>query len=119
MASAAAVGADYARSPIENDLGEDRGLPGEITSGVYPRVEDGELPDVNGNDEEDNDDDLPSNPLHKRGGQRIRNSAGTDDGEEDEGGVDGLFSDDEAPAAEDAPAPAYGTRSAKMAMGGG
>lgn len=53
MASAAAVAADEARSPIDNDIGEDEGRPGEITSGIYSK-DDG-LPDVNGDMEEDDD----------------------------------------------------------------
>ena len=54
MASAAAVAADEARSPIDNDIGEDEGRPGEITSGIYSKDEG--LPDVNGDKEEAEDD---------------------------------------------------------------
>lgn len=92
MASAAAVGADSARSPSENDLGEDEGLPGEITSGIYPK------------DDDDDDEDLPSNPLSKRGASRRVN--GNSDDEEDEGAGDlDLFGDEDGDAGEEAEEP--------------
>jgi hypothetical protein len=85
MASAAAVAADQARSPLGNDLGEDEGIPGEVTSGIYPRDE----------DEEDEDEDLPSNPLQHRGKQR-RVNGNVDEEDEEEGNDDDLFGDEEA-----------------------
>lgn len=87
MASAAAVAADQARSPTRNDIGEDRGLPGEIKSGIYSKDED--IPDANG-DAEDSDEDLPANPLK---GHRPTRRANDDDDEEEE---NNLFGDDEA-----------------------
>ena len=98
MASAAAVAADEARSPIDNDIGEDRGLPGEITSGVYSKDED--IPGVNG-DAEDSDEDLPTNPLR---GHRPARPANDDEDEEDDGL--NLFGDEDADAAEEAEKPA-------------
>jgi hypothetical protein len=97
MASAAAVAADEARSPIDNDVGEDRGLPGEITSGVYSKDED--IPGVNG-DAEDSDEDLPANPLRGHRPARPTN----DDDEEDE--ENNLFGDEEAEGAEELGKPA-------------
>ena len=90
MASAAAVGADYARSPIENDIGEDGDRPGEITSGVYSKDEG--LPDMNG-DTVDSDEELPSNPVRaQKSGRRVNGDMGED--EEEKGGLD-LFGDEE------------------------
>ena len=88
MASAAAVAANEARSPIQNDIGEDEGRPGEITSGIYSKGD--EIPDVNGDAEEDDDDEgeLPSNPLRGHRGQRPVNGDAEDE-EED------LFGDEE------------------------
>jgi RNA polymerase-associated protein LEO1 len=84
MASAAAVSANEDRSPLGNTLGQDEGLPGEITSGIYSKDE--ELPGPNG--EQESDEDLPSNPL-SRGGRR--RPAEDDD---DDQAVDGdLFGD--------------------------
>jgi hypothetical protein len=95
MASAAAVAADEARSPVNNDLGEDEGRVGEITSGIYSKDEG--LP---GQDEGDDDDDeeLPANPLNKRGARRRMN--GNVDDEEEEGRFDLFGDDEEAVAAE-------------------
>jgi hypothetical protein len=90
MASAAAVAADEARSPLGNDIGGDRGLPGEITSGVYSKDED--LPDLNG-DTEDSDEDLPANPLR---GHRPTRRTNDDDADEEE---NNLFGDEEKEAA--------------------
>ena len=70
MASAAAVGANEARSPLGNNIGEDDGYPGEITSGIYPKDE---IPDVNGEVEDDDEDDLPTNPLRGRKADRAAN----------------------------------------------
>ena len=61
MASAAAVAANEARSPIHNDIGEDEGRPGEITSGIYSKDEG--LPNVNGEMEDSEEEELPSNPM--------------------------------------------------------
>ena len=107
MASAAAVGADQARSPAGNDIGDDRGLPGEITSGIYSKEEgipDG-IVDVDKkrqeeeDEDEDDDEDLPSNPLRGRRPDRAVNG----DAEEDDGhGLD-MFGDDAA----DTEKPAY------------
>ena len=90
MASAAAVAADEARSPLGNDIGEDRGLPGEITSGVYSKDED--IPHVN-RDSEDSDEDLPANPLR---GHKPARRANDDDAEEE--GLN-LFGDEDGEAA--------------------
>ncbi|KAK3725131.1 Paf1 complex component [Vermiconidia calcicola] len=83
MASAAAVAANEDRSPTRNDIGQDEGRPGEITSGIYSKDEG--LPDVNGNEDNDEDDDLPSNPMK---GQKSRQQAHVDGddlfGDEDE-----------------------------------
>lgn len=93
MASAAAVAADNARSPEPNDIGRDKGLPGEITSGIYSKEEG--LPGVNGEDEDD-EDELPSNPLRGR-----RPPNGNREEDDDGDGLD-LFGDDE-----EAEKPAY------------
>lgn len=85
MASAAAVAANIARSPRENDIGADEGRPGEITSGIYSK-DDG-LPDVNGTLEGDNDDELPFDPLQGR----TNVNGNVDKGEYDTG----LFGDEE------------------------
>ena len=85
MASAAAVGANAADEPVQNDIGEAGDIPGEITSGIYATDE--KLPDVNGN-VEDSDEDLPANPLK---GRRAARRANNDD--EDGGELD-LFGDD-------------------------
>lgn len=87
MASAAAVGADAARSPLGNNIGEDGGNAGEITSGIYAKDE--SIPDVNG-DVEDSDEDLPANPS------RGHRPARPVDNEEEEGNdpLD-LFGDEE------------------------
>ena len=85
MASAAAVAANEANTPPENDLGADLGYVGEITSGIYPKDE--PLPD------EDDDDDLPSNPLKGRRANRAVN--GDADGDGDGGDPLNLFGDDE------------------------
>lgn len=98
MASAAAVGADQARSPPGNDIGEDRGLPGEITGGIYSKEEG--IPDVdmngdadeNEDDEDDDEEDLPSNPLRGRKHGRTTNG---DVEEEDEAEEGDLFGDEE------------------------
>jgi hypothetical protein len=98
MASAAAVAADVARSPLGSDIGEDRRLPGEITSGVYSKDEN--LPDVNG-DTEDSDEDLPANPLR---GHRPKRRTSDDGAEEEE--ENNLFGDEEKEAAREQEKPA-------------
>ena len=98
MASAAAVGADDARSPISNDMGEDKGLPGEITSGVYTKDEG--IPDING-DMESSDEELPSNPIRAHKPSR----RDMEDVEEGDAG-NALFGDDEDEAAEEKEEPA-------------
>ena len=90
MASAAAVGVNAALSPPRNDLGEDEGIPGAITSAIGSKedgglVEEGDI-EGHGDDEQgsteygrqadgddlglfgdDEDDDLPSiEQLEKR-----------------------------------------------------
>lgn len=98
MASAAAVAADDARSPISNDIGEDYGKEGEVTSGIYAK--DDEAPDVNGTAEDDDEDeDLPSNPL--RGSKRPRPTNDPDDEPEEEAEGDDLFGDEEDGAGEE------------------
>lgn len=94
MASAAAVGADLARSPSENDLGEDDGRPGQITSGIYPK------------DDDDEDEDLPSNPLSKRGASR-RVNGNIDDDEDEAAGEDDLFGDEDGDAGTEQEEPKY------------
>ena len=89
MASAAAVGADAARSPLRNDIGDDGGHAGEITSGVYSKDE--SIPDVNG-DVEDSDEDLPANPLR---GHRPARPVNDDDAEENGNDPLDLFGDEE------------------------
>ena len=54
MASAAAVGVDLGRSPIRNDIGEDRGLPGEITSAIGSKETAG-LDTIDNEDEQEDD----------------------------------------------------------------
>jgi hypothetical protein len=88
MASAAAVGADSARSPMENNLGEDEGLPGEITSGTIPKDD----------EEDDDDDDLPANSLSKRSTTRRVNGNMDDEDEEDGMDDDDLFGADDGEA---------------------
>ena len=102
MASAAAVAANEAHSPINNNIGEDEGKPGEITSGIYSKDEG--LPDING-DMEDSEEELPSNPLrgHKPS-RHVDGEADEDESEEAEG--DDLFGDDEGPPAEESEKPA-------------
>ncbi|KAK5168011.1 Paf1 complex component [Saxophila tyrrhenica] len=90
MASAAAVAANQARSPLANDLGDDDGRTGEVTSGVYSKDED--LPDMNEEEDED-DEDLPANPMQNRGGRRRVNGAAQDEEEEEE--------EEEPPAGDD------------------
>ena len=95
MASAAAVGADAARSPLNNNLGEDNDVPGVITSGIYAADEATLGENGNTNEDDEDDDDLPSNPL--RGQKRARQQ--NDDVEEEEVdgvGDDDLFGDEEA-----------------------
>lgn len=90
MASAAAVAANEARSPLGNDIGEDNGYVGEVTSGIYSKEEG--LPDVDGGLEEDEDeDDLPTNPL-KYSRNRASNGDAGEDEDEDE---PDLFGDEE------------------------
>lgn len=90
MASAAAVAANEANSPLSNDLGEDDGRPGEITSGIYEKNE--QLPGVNGASD-DEDEDLPSNPLKRR-----KQANGNARAQEDENDIDDdLFGDEEEP----------------------
>lgn len=91
MASAAAVAANEANSPMRNDLGEDEGHPGEITSGIYGADE--ELPDA----DEDDEDELPAHPL--RGRKISSKNHGNADGEGGEDPLD-LFGDDEDEADE-------------------
>lgn len=85
MASAAAVGANEARSPLGNNIGEDYGYSGEITSGIYPKDE---IPDVNGEVDDDDEDELPTNPLRGRKADRGANGDtldlfGDDDDDDD------------------------------------
>lgn len=103
MASAAAVGANAALSPPRNDIGEDYGGAGEVTSAIGSKengVEGGEFV------EEDEDDDIRG--TAKRRGPVAAAALGDQDGqeldEEDGGGLD-LFGEDEdeEPAAK----PAY------------
>ena len=102
MASAAAVAGDDARSPISIDIGEDYGKEGEVRSGIYAK--DDEAPDVNGDaeDDEEEDEDLPSNPLRGSRRPRPRNDA-DEDQEEEEGGGDDLFGDEEGEGEEQRP----------------
>ena len=75
MASAAAVGANEARSPLGNNIGEDDGYPGEITSGIYPKDE---IPGANGEIDDDEDEELPTNPLRGRRADRAAHGDGGD-----------------------------------------
>ncbi|KAK5121041.1 hypothetical protein LTR85_005825 [Meristemomyces frigidus] len=90
MASAAAVGANIPLSPTHNDLGDDQGLPGEITSAIGSK-EDGGLVEE-GDIEGDDDDDVRD--TAKRRGPAGPASIGEEDGEDDPVGQD-LFGDDE------------------------
>ena len=92
MASVAAVAANQAKSPQRNDIGEDGGHPGEITSGIFGGHE--ELPDA-----DDDEDELPSNPLRSRKlpSRSNENTAGGAGGDP----LD-LFGDDEEEAEESA-----------------
>ena len=74
MASAAAVAANEARSPLGNNIGEDDGFTGEITSGIYSKDEG--LPGVDGEVDEDEDEDLPSNPLKQKSTRPVNGDAG-------------------------------------------
>ena len=89
---------------MRNNIGDDEGLPGEITSGIYSKDEG--IPDINGNaqDEDDDEEELPSNPLQGRKSVRPGND---DAGEEEErgGGLD-LFGDEDD-AEDEARKPAY------------
>lgn len=100
MASAAAVAADEDRSPIANDIGEDGGRPGEITSGIYSKDEG--LPDVNGDaqdyDDDDDDDVLPSNPLRPPKASRPANGGNVEDEDLFGEGEDGDAAHTEKPA---------------------
>lgn len=89
MASAAAVAADQARSPIPSDIGE----PDSLTSAIFPADE--KVPDDLNEDDDDEDVVVRSRP---RGPQM--NGAPEEDEEEDLG--DDLFGDDDD-AADDAP----------------
>jgi len=86
MASAAAVGADAARSPIGNDIEESNGVTSAIIDTGEERRE----------AEEDEDEDIQ---------KRVRRpaKASADDEDEDgagDGGVDDLFGDEEDPLAD-------------------
>lgn len=93
MASAAAVAANQARSPIDNDLGEDLGAEKDVTSGIYAADEVGPAPD------DDSDEDLPSNPMRSAKRARPAEEA-PDDGEGDGVNGDDLFGDEEEGGAE-------------------
>lgn len=89
MASAAAVGVDLVRPDnSDNNLGQDYGGAGEITSAILPS--DQPLPDLNG-DDDDEDDDIQKT-ARRRG--RIETANGDLD-EEEANGVDDLFGDDD------------------------
>lgn len=96
MASSAAVAADIARpANNDNDLGEDHGGAGEITSAILPL--DQPAPDLN-DDEDDEDDDIQA--TARRRGQ-IERVNGAVDGEEEEAAGNDLFGDeDDGDAAE-------------------
>lgn len=98
MASAAAVAADQAQSPIDNGREEDYGLAGEVTSGIHRADIDQPDGDVPANDD-DSEDGLPANPL--RGAKRPQPTVDADeDGDEDGPGGDDLFGDEEDGAAD-------------------
>lgn len=90
MASAAAVAADEPRSPIRNEIGEDHGGLGEITSGVYSKDEG--VPGANG-EEDSEDEELPTNPLQKRPRRAVHGDDSDGEAEADEMN---LFGDDDA-----------------------
>lgn len=92
MASAAAVSANEDKSPPRNTLGDDDGIPGTVTSGIYAK--DDVLPDANGEvDEDDEDDeDLPANPLR---GRKTRPAVNGDADEENQRDPLDLFGDDD------------------------
>jgi len=97
MASAAAVGVDAVRSPPGNDIGEDSGVPGEITSGIGSKQDlgPGTIGDENEDEDEDEDEDIRA--TARRRGPAV--AADDDDEQQSEeevvGGVDDLFGDDE------------------------
>jgi hypothetical protein len=102
MASAAAVAADAARSPIRNDIGDDEGVPGEVTSAIGSK-EDGV---VENGDMEENDEDDVRGTARRRGPTEAGEAGGEEDQVEDDEGGDDLFGDedDEAPAEPEKPA---------------
>jgi len=105
MASAAAVGANADLSPPRNDIGEDKGLPGEVTSAIGSK-EFGVIPNA---DIDDDDEDIRAT-ARRRGPVE---AAGVGDqgfqrsGEEQRNAVDDLFGDDEEEEALEKPAYVY------------
>ncbi|EMD01242.1 hypothetical protein BAUCODRAFT_29693 [Baudoinia panamericana UAMH 10762] len=95
MASAAAVGADAARSPVHNTIGEDDGVPGQVTSAISTK-EEGLA--TNGTLEDDEDEDIRA-PA-KRNGIVTTALDGEDDGQAEE---DDLFGDEDEVAAKPPP----------------
>ena len=88
MASAAAVGANAALSPPSNNLDEDDGLPGQVTSAIGSK-EDG----MGTNIDEDDDEDVRT--TARRRGPVDEAIFGDQGASKNGGGVDDLFGDDE------------------------
>ena len=92
MASAAAVAANEPRPDLENNIGEDEGKASEVTSGIYSKDEG--LPGLDGELDDDEEEELPSNPLR---GHKLKRPANGDAA--GPGGLD-LFGDEDDGAAE-------------------
>ncbi|KAI6969143.1 hypothetical protein KC329_g13886, partial [Hortaea werneckii] len=102
MASAAAVGANAGLSPDHNNLEQDEGRAGEVTSAIGSK-EDGAAED--GDDVEENEDDDIRGTARRKGpveAAAVGDQEDQHDEDQDEGGDD-LFGedDDEAPVEED------------------
>nr|POE74813.1 hypothetical protein CFP56_37344 [Quercus suber] len=96
MASVAAVAVNQALTPEPDDLGQDGGVPGKITSAIGRR-EDLEVKpgDIEREDDDDEDEDIQKSSRRR---ERIAAHDSDDEKEEEEaeeGGVDDLFGDDE------------------------
>lgn len=91
MASAAAVAADQARSPLPNDLGELGEDGKQVTTATLARDEE----PADALEEDDDEDDDVQGSSRRKG--RVEHAATNGDGDEDgDGGLgDDLFGDDD------------------------
>jgi len=100
MASAAAVAADSDRSPLRNNIGEDLGIPGEVTSAIGSKELDG---GSNGGINDEDEDEAVRATKRRRGPPEAPDVEDEDD-ERQAGDVgDDLFGDDEDGALEEEP----------------